>query len=96
MELVENQIYFLSSSAAPNLKDVHVFNVDNSFRYDGYNSDFGPLHLGDLHKFCSQASQLLNQHRAILLHCGSHQQRQTNAAYFMACYLLICHDLSVQ
>lgn len=53
-DILLDQLYFVSNKQMPqhNSNEITVINVDSQFIYDGYNTDFGPLNLADMHKFC--------------------------------------------
>ena len=55
-----DQLYFLANRSAPrDSANLKVINIDHSYTYDGYNSDFGPYHLEIVHKFCTEIDTLL-------------------------------------
>ena len=67
-----DKLYFLANRAAPrDSANLKVVNFDNSYVYDGYNSDFGPFHLSIVHKFCTEMSSLVKQHPKVLHHSGT-------------------------
>lgn len=59
-----DRFYWYSNRFAPSFtlnpededekSEISVINVDQSLAYLGYNKDFGPLNLGQLHSFCRQ------------------------------------------
>ena len=64
--------------------EITVINIDHSLAYLGYNKDFGPLNLGQLHSFCTQVKQEIDAGKTVLHHCTTHFQKQANAV-FLAC-----------
>jgi cell division cycle 14 len=68
-----------------------VINIDESLAYVGYNSDFGPVNLAQVHRYCKQLGECMEQHRLnqnvkIIHHCSTHYQKQANACFLICAY----------
>ena len=52
---------------------VKTINIDNdrTYEYDGYNEDFGPLTLSQIHKYCQEVDQKLKS-GTVVHHCSNH------------------------
>lgn len=62
VEIIPGRLYWISDSICPSgLEDSFYFCVDNDLTYTPYNKDFGPLHIGNIFKYCVEVDRLLQQ-----------------------------------
>jgi cell division cycle 14 len=58
-----------------------------------FNSDFGPLNLAHVHRYCRELARLLNDQKfeasRIFHYCGTHEDKRANAAFLMGCFMII-------
>ena len=73
------------------MADFTVINIDDEFDYDGYNTDFGPLTLNYVAKYCRKVHDLIQRNKPVVHCCSSNIELKTNACCLSACYLLLCH-----
>lgn len=66
--------------------------------YQGYNKDFGPLNLAQVHRYCTELRRILKDDKysgvRIFHHCSPHFQKQSNACFLMGAFLVVCHGRS--
>ena len=55
--------------------DTVIINIDEELKYQGYNKDFGPLNLAQVHKYCSQVLNLNREGKRVVHHCTTHYQK---------------------
>ena len=69
-------LYWYSNRFNPTLvsgdTDTVIINIDDELRYQGYNKDFGPLNLAQVHRYCKQVSDLIREGRRVVHHCTTH------------------------
>ncbi len=63
--------------------------------YSGYNKDFGPLNLAQMHRFCKELNNILidKKYRGIKIfhHCSPKFHMQANACFLMTAFLVVCY-----
>jgi cell division cycle 14 len=69
------------------------FTIDDWLCYSPFNSDFGPLNLSQITKFCRELDRLLTSHKYVN-HCFYHTSsqnfdKQANALLLICCYAVI-------
>ena len=69
--------------------------MDNSYLYEGYNTDFGPLTLNFVHKFIKEIDSLVSKHKKVVHHCSQNFKHQANGAFLMGCYLIVSQSWSI-
>jgi len=75
------------------MRGLRIINSD-TYDYDGYNSDFGPLTLSQIQQYCKDVKRGLAQ--GIVLHvCSTHYKKQVNAVFLLAGYMLVCEGYSI-
>ena len=45
--------------------------VDRAYEYDGYNSDFGPLTMSQIHMYCQQVRSKISTGKRVVHYCSS-------------------------
>ncbi|XP_045524117.1 dual specificity protein phosphatase CDC14C-like isoform X2 [Pieris brassicae] len=91
-EYIKNVLYFATVRQGRHLKstaDTHYFCIDNQLIYENYYSDFGPLNIGCVYKYCKllndKIKELLN--KQVIVHYASiDPKKKANAAFLLGCY----------
>lgn len=96
-----DRLYWYCNEDPPkNVPDSFFFNVDQVLVYQGYNKDFGPLNLAQLHRYCIELYRILKDKRyqgiRIFHHSSPTFNKQANAAFLMSAFLVICFKLSAE
>lgn len=97
VEILEKQLYFavLKGSKAIKLKsnkDILFFSIDDELSYQNYYTDFGPLNLSCLYKYCCKLNKYLQYARnikSVVHYTCSHPEKKANAACLLGCYCVI-------
>jgi hypothetical protein len=55
--------------------DTVIINIDEELKYQGYNKDFGPLNLAQVHKYCTQVQNMQSLGKRVVHHCTTHYQK---------------------
>ncbi|XP_050671440.1 dual specificity protein phosphatase CDC14C-like isoform X3 [Leptidea sinapis] len=91
-EYIKNVLYFATvrhGRTLTNSNDTHYFCVDKELIYENYYSDFGPLNLGCVYKYCIILHEKLKEYlnKQVIVHYTSiDPKKKTNAAYLLGCY----------
>ncbi|CAD0205139.1 unnamed protein product [Chrysodeixis includens] len=91
-EYIKNVLYFATVRQGKTLKntvDTHYFCIDNDLLYENYYSDFGPLNLGCVYKYCRILNEKLKQylHKQTIVHYTSiDPKKKANSAFLLGCY----------
>ncbi|XP_063633742.1 dual specificity protein phosphatase CDC14AB-like isoform X2 [Cydia splendana] len=99
-EYIKNILYFaiLRQDKLINSRpDTHYFSIDNELVYENYFSDFGPLNLGCVYKYCKLLIEKLKvflDKQAIVHYTSSDPTKAANAAFLMGCYGVLLLGLS--
>ncbi|KAI0193061.1 dual specificity phosphatase, partial [Xylaria flabelliformis] len=84
-----------ATSATPRQAPFY-FTVDDSLLYNAFHHDFGPLHIGHLHRFAGYFHYVLeqNEERPIVFWSRADPKSRANAACLLACYLVVFHSFA--
>ncbi|KAJ0171508.1 hypothetical protein K1T71_013058 [Dendrolimus kikuchii] len=99
-EYIKNVLYFATvrqGKVPKNTADTHYFSIDNELIYENYYSDFGPLNLGCVYKYCKIVNEKLKQflNKQIIVHYTSiDPKKKANAAFLLGCYGVLYLSLS--
>lgn len=99
-EYITNVLYFATVRQGKTLiktKDTHYFCIDNELVYENYYSDFGPLNLGCVYRYCKLLNEKINQYlnQQIVVHYTSiDPKKKANAAFLLGCYGVLYLSLS--
>ncbi|CAK1591175.1 unnamed protein product [Parnassius mnemosyne] len=91
-EYIKNVLYFATVRPGRILKntaDIHYFCIDNELIYENYYSDFGPLNLGCIYKYCRILNEKIEQcqnNQIIVHYTSSDPKKRTNAAFLLGCF----------
>lgn len=91
-EYIKNVLYFATVREGKTLKsnsETHYFSIDSELVYENYYSDFGPLNLGCVYKYCKilndKLKLYLNKQR-IVHYTTIDPKKKANAAFVLGCY----------
>jgi cell division cycle 14 len=95
------RLYWYCNADPPkNVPESFFFNIDSVLVYQGYNRDFGPLNLAQVHRYCIELYRILkdkkNQGVKIFHHCAPNFAKQANAAFLMSAFLVVCFKSSAE
>lgn len=96
-EIIPNKLYWISDRAPPkNQSNSFYFCIDNELVYQPFCSDFGPLNLAMIHKFCSELERLLSNPTytsyKIFHYTSLLPAKRSNAALLMGAFqILVLH-----
>lgn len=99
-EYIKNVLYFATVRQGKVLRstpETHFFCIDNELLYENYYSDFGPLNLACVYKYCKMLNEKLKAYlnKQIIIHYTSIEPRKkANAAYLLGCYGILYLSLS--
>eukprot|EP00347_Sterkiella_histriomuscorum_P017625 403348622 len=90
-----DKLYWYCNRFPPkNISNSFFFNIDEILIYNGYNKDFGPLSLAQVHRFCTELKRIMRDEKfksdKIFHHCSPHFQKQTNACFLMGAFMIVC------
>ena len=86
--IVTNRVDRVQRSAA--IRDHMAFTVDDSLKYEPFASDFGPLNLGQIYRFCKQVRYLLRlaerEDKKVYMYARDQPQNKANRAVLVGAY----------
>ncbi|XP_045505359.1 dual specificity protein phosphatase CDC14B-like isoform X2 [Colias croceus] len=91
-EYIKNVLYFATVRQGRVLKstnETHYFCIDSQLIYENYYSDFGPLNLGCVYKYCKILNDKLKEYlnKQIIVHYTSiNPTKKANSAFLLGCY----------
>ncbi|XP_045488673.1 dual specificity protein phosphatase CDC14C isoform X2 [Pieris rapae] len=91
-EYIKNVLYFATVRQGRHLKstaDTHYFCIDNQLIYENYYSDFGPLNIGCVYKYCKLLNDKIKEflNKQVIVHYASiDPKKKANAAFLIGCY----------
>ncbi|XP_038218613.1 dual specificity protein phosphatase CDC14A-like [Zerene cesonia] len=91
-EYIKNVLYFATVRQGRVLKstnEAHYFCIDSQLIYENYYSDFGPLNLGCVYKYCKILNDKLKEYlnKQIIVHYTSiNPTKKANSAFLLGCY----------
>lgn len=101
-EILEDRLYFAALSdefvevceqeMCSGLSSVCYFTVDDEFTYTGFYSDFGPLNLSCVYKYCVKVNNFVKfkaKGTEIIHYTSMDPHLRVNAAFLMGCYAVI-------
>ena len=78
---------------SPTKRKVHFFSIDQELVYWNFFSDFGPLNLGQLYRFCQKLNNKLNDprltNRVIIFYSNSSFEKRSNAMYLLSAWQVL-------
>ncbi|CAJ0585534.1 unnamed protein product, partial [Mesorhabditis spiculigera] len=99
--IINDVLYFASfeSTPPPNIDYRYIF-IDERVHYEPFYTDFGPLNLSVLYRFCKYLHGLVEARSKRKILCWTkaddeaRDENRVNGAYLMAAYLIIYHNIS--
>ncbi|XP_030015896.1 dual specificity protein phosphatase CDC14AB-like isoform X2 [Sphaeramia orbicularis] len=93
-EFIKDRLYFATLRVKPkNTASTHYFSTDEEFIYESFYTDFGPLNLAMLYRYCCKLNKKLKSFaisRKKLVHYTSYdQKKRANAAVLIGAYAVI-------
>jgi len=95
-EIIKDRLYFATLKGSYRLKstnNTHYFSIDDELVYENFNSDFGPLNLAMLFRYCQKLNAKLRApslHRKRIIHyTSSDPHKRVNAAFLVGGYSII-------
>lgn len=95
VEVIKDRLFFASvNGTLRDTSDHHCFCTDAALRYEPFFSDFGPLNLSCLYRFCQELKTRLREHegKQIVYYCGMKAQSRANSAAMIGAYQIIYMD----
>nr|XP_033784264.1 dual specificity protein phosphatase CDC14B isoform X3 [Geotrypetes seraphini] len=89
-----DRLYFTVQCVTPKtVPDTHYFCMDDELVYENFYSDFGPLNLAMLYRYCYKLNRKLKSftmsRKKIVHYSGCDQKKQANAAFLIGSYAVI-------
>ncbi|KAJ0059331.1 hypothetical protein NL108_015506 [Boleophthalmus pectinirostris] len=93
-EIIKDRLYFTTLRIKPKSSTfIHYFSSDEEFVYESFYSDFGPLNLAMLYRYCTKLHKKLKSltmSKKKLVHFTSHDpKKRANAAVLIGAYAVI-------
>ena len=100
-EYIPDRLYFVTLRTAVKPKstpNTHYFSIDDELTYENFYSDFGPLNLSLLYRYCMKLRAKLDHHaktkKKIVHYTTMDSEKRANAAYLIASYAVLYLDMS--
>ncbi|XP_015917751.1 dual specificity protein phosphatase CDC14AB isoform X2 [Parasteatoda tepidariorum] len=95
-EYIKDRLYFatLNTPIKPrSTSNLHFFSIDNELQYDGFYSDFGPLNLAKLYRYCMKLNKKLKAYsllkKKIIHYTVVDAKKRVNSAFLIGSYAII-------
>jgi len=93
-EIIKDRFYFATLRCKPrSTSRTHYFNIDQELIYENFYSDFGPLNLSHVYRYCSKVNKKLKsyslQKKKIVHYTSETPNYRVNAAFLAGCYQII-------
>jgi hypothetical protein len=95
VEVIKDRLFFASvNGTLCDTPNHHCFCTDATLCYEPFFSDFGPLNLSCLYRFCQDLIERLKEHeaKAVVYYCGTKAQSRANSAAMIGAYQIIYMD----
>jgi cell division cycle 14 len=92
--IIPNRLHFISSPNLPrNKPNAYFFTVDDDLVYEPFNTDFGPLNLGMVHKYVAELDRLMkdsaHRHHVVYHYTSSDFKKRSNSVFLMGVYQIV-------
>ena len=96
VEILPHRLSYVVVRAIPHPRpDVSFVDAETPYQYWPFFLDYGPLSLGNLHRFCTGLHKVMtdkaNAGRRVMVFSGPHMHKRANAVYLLSAYLLLYH-----
>lgn len=93
-EYIKDRLYFATVRSKPRFSpSIHYFSIDDELHYENFHSDFGPLNLAKVYRYCDKVNKKLKAHslagKKIVHYTTTDSQKRANAAFLIGCYAII-------
>jgi len=92
-EFIKDRLYFVTVTIRPTHQypGYQLLCTDDELVYCNYNTDFGPLNLAMLYRFCDLLNRALKQstRKRIIYYTGVEACKRTNAAFLIGSYAIL-------
>lgn len=96
VEFIKDNLYFVTLRTTIKPKsttNTHYFSIDDELVYENFFSDFGPLNLAMLFRYCEKLNRKRKassqSHRKIVHYTTVEPQKRANAAFLIASYAIL-------
>ena len=89
--IIQDRFYFQSSDDLIEESGSIVVSIDDELVYEPYASDFGPLDLGMVYRYCLKFQQLLEDHpnSRIIHQCSQDPHRRSNSMFLIGAFQIL-------
>ena len=101
MEFIPDRLYYVSLSCLPPVSaraNKYFFSIDQELIYWNFYLDFGPLNLGNVHKFLGILNNRLSdphlKDKIIYFYSGVHPHKKANAAFLICTWAMLYLNLT--
>jgi cell division cycle 14 len=70
-------------------KQIHFFNIDSELVYWNFFLDFGPLNLGQFHRFCAKLNDKLRKFPIVCFYSSTASAKRANAIFLICAWQLL-------
>ncbi|KAK6103966.1 Dual specificity protein phosphatase N-terminal half family protein [Brugia pahangi] len=92
-EIIPKKLFFCAFQNRPKSdRYTDYYYVDDEVHYDSFYSDFGPLNLSVLYRFCQNLTERLedvDDEKSVVVCCGPADECRVNTAYLVASYAIL-------
>ncbi|KAM3720039.1 Tyrosine-protein phosphatase cdc-14 [Dirofilaria immitis] len=92
-EIIPKKLFFCAFQNRPKSdRTTDYYYVDDEVHYDSFYSDFGPLNLSVLYRFCHNLTEKLEEldgEKSVVVCCGSADECRVNTAYLVGSYAIL-------
>ncbi|XP_024887221.1 dual specificity protein phosphatase CDC14C-like isoform X2 [Temnothorax curvispinosus] len=95
-EFIKDRLYFVTFRTAMKPKstpNTHYFSIDNELVYENFYSDFGPLNLAVLYRYCQKVNKKLKgialSKKKLVHYTTLDAEKRVNAAFLMGSYAIL-------
>ncbi|XP_030049493.1 dual specificity protein phosphatase CDC14B isoform X3 [Microcaecilia unicolor] len=92
--VITDRLYFVVQCPTSKTDgDAHYFCIDDELVYENFYSDFGPLNLAMLYRYCYKLNRKLKSsslgRKKVIHYTGCDHKKEANAAFLIGCYAII-------
>ncbi|XP_018366356.1 PREDICTED: dual specificity protein phosphatase CDC14B isoform X2 [Trachymyrmex cornetzi] len=95
-EFIKDRLYFITLRTAMKPKsnpNTHYFSIDNELVYENFYSDFGPLNLAVLYRYCQKVNKKLKgialSKKKLVHYTTMDSEKRVNAAFLIGSYAIL-------
>ncbi|KAK2953474.1 putative Dual specificity protein phosphatase CDC14A [Blattamonas nauphoetae] len=95
IEIIKGKLYYVSLLSIPEPNDnEHFFCTDSTLIYHSFSSDFGPLNLSCISRFCTLVQDLVQKSEGsediFYYYSSFDSHKRANAVFLMCCFMVLC------